>query len=82
MIVEASLSYIGLGIRPPAPSWGGMLLDLYGYLEQAPWGSLFPGLAIVLSVVSANMAGDALLAVFDPVQRQRKRNRRRQKTGS
>ena len=69
VIVEASLSYIGLGVRPPAPSWGGMLLDLYGYLEVAPWGSLFPGLAIVISVVAANVAGDALLNAMDPVHR-------------
>lgn len=73
VIVEASLSYIGLGVRPPTPSWGGMLLDLYGYLEQAPWGSLFPGLAIVLSVISANVAGDALMAVMDPLQRGEKK---------
>lgn len=72
VIVESSLSYIGLGVRPPAASWGGMLIDLYGYLEQAPWGSLFPGLAIVLSVVSANVAGDALMSAVDPLQRSAK----------
>jgi peptide/nickel transport system permease protein len=76
VIVESSLSYIGLGVRPPAPSWGGMLLDLYGYLDRAPWGSLFPGLAIVLSVVSANLAGDALLSVFVPGHRAGRRRRR------
>lgn len=69
VIVESSLSYIGLGVRPPAASWGGMLIDLYGYLEQAPWASLFPGLAIVVSVVSANVAGDALMNAVDPLQR-------------
>jgi peptide/nickel transport system permease protein len=71
VIVEASLSYIGLGVRPPTPSWGSMLIRGYGYLEAAPWATLAPGLAVVLNVLAFNMLGDTVGKVLDPVQSRR-----------
>lgn len=67
IIIEASLSFIGLGVQPPTPSWGGMLADAKTTLFSGEWWmSLFPGLAIFLSVIGFNLVGDALRAVLDP----------------
>ncbi len=69
ILSEAALSFIGLGTQPPDPSWGRMLAEGRGYLEQAWWIGLFPGLAIFLTVMAFNVLGDALRDVLDPRQR-------------
>jgi peptide/nickel transport system permease protein len=66
ILLEAGLSFLGLGIQPPAPSWGGMILDSKEVLVSAPWVGIFPGLAIVVTVLSANLFGDALRDAVDP----------------
>jgi peptide/nickel transport system permease protein len=66
ILLEAGLSFLGLGIQPPTPSWGGMILDSKEVLVSAPWAGIFPGLAIVITVWSANLFGDALRTAFDP----------------
>jgi peptide/nickel transport system permease protein len=66
IIVESSLSFLGAGIPPPAPSWGSMIADGRGYVATAWWLSLFPGLALVLAVLSVNMLGDWLRDHLDP----------------
>lgn len=66
ILLEAGLSFLGLGIQPPAPSWGGMILDSKDVLVSAPWVGIFPGLAIVVTVLSANLFGDALRDAVDP----------------
>jgi peptide/nickel transport system permease protein len=64
--VEASLSFIGLGISPPTPTWGNMIRDGTTHLINAPWLSVFPGLAILLTVLAFNLLGDGLRDVLDP----------------
>ena len=66
MLTEAALSYLGLGTRPPAPSWGGMLSDSRRLIEIAPWLAVFPGLAIMLGVLGFNLLGDGLRDALDP----------------
>ena len=66
IIAEASLSFLGLGQQPPAPSWGSMLNAAQRYLSQAPWMALYPGLAIFVIVVALNVLGDGLRDVLDP----------------
>jgi peptide/nickel transport system permease protein len=66
IIAEASLSFLGLGQQPPAPSWGSMLNVAKNFLSQAPWMSLFPGLAICLIVLGFNLLGDGLRDALDP----------------
>ena len=66
IIVEASLSFIGLGVRPPTPSWGAMIREGLDQLTNAPWLSFFPGLAIFLSVFSFNLIADGLRDISDP----------------
>ena len=66
IIAEASLSFLGLGQQPPAPSWGSMLNTAQRYLSQAPWMALYPGLAIFVIVVALNVLGDRLRDVLDP----------------
>lgn len=66
IITEASLSFLGLGQQPPAPSWGAMLNTAKSFLEQAPWMSIFPGLAIFLTVQGFNLLGDGLRDALDP----------------
>jgi peptide/nickel transport system permease protein len=60
ILLEAGLSFLGLGVQPPTPSWGGMIYDAKPYLVTAPWTSLAPGIAIVLTVLSVNLIGEAL----------------------
>jgi peptide/nickel transport system permease protein len=62
ILLEAGLSFLGLGIQPPTPSWGGMIFDARSVLTSAPWASVFPALAITLTVLSVNLLGDALRA--------------------
>jgi peptide/nickel transport system permease protein len=66
ILLEAGLSFLGLGIQPPTPSWGGMILDAKSVLVTAPWTAIFPGLAIAATVLSANLFGDALRDAVDP----------------
>jgi len=66
ILLEAGLSFLGLGVQPPTPSWGSMVLDSKEVLVSAPWTSIFPGLAIVITVLSANLVGDALRETIDP----------------
>jgi peptide/nickel transport system permease protein len=66
ILLEAGLSFLGLGVQPPTPSWGNMVLDSKEVLVSAPWASIFPGLAIVITVLSANLVGDALRETLDP----------------
>ena len=63
---EANLSFIGLGVQPPTPSWGGMVRDGLNILGTAPWISLLSGFCIFLAVIAFNMMGDGLRDVFDP----------------
>lgn len=64
--VEANLSFIGLGVSPPTPTWGNMIRDGAPNLINAPWLSVFPGLAILITVLAFNLLGDGLRDVFDP----------------
>lgn len=66
ILFEASLSFLGLGIQPPTPSWGRMLSDARAYMTYSPWASIFPGLAIVLLILGFNMLGDRLRDLLDP----------------
>lgn len=71
IIVEAALSFLGLGVEPPQASWGSMLRSGYQYMERAPWLSLFPGAAIFVTVLALNMLGDGLRLALDPRLRER-----------
>ena len=66
VIAEASLSFLGLGQQPPAPSWGSMLNTAKNYLEQAPWMAVWPGLSIFLLVLAFNLVGDGIRDALDP----------------
>jgi ABC-type dipeptide/oligopeptide/nickel transport system permease subunit len=66
IIAEAVLSFLGLGVQPPAPSWGTMLNAAQQFLESAPWMAFWPGLAIFVLALSFNLAGDGLRDVLDP----------------
>jgi peptide/nickel transport system permease protein len=66
IIAEASLAFLGLGLQPPAPSWGSMLDTARQFMSQAPWMSLFPGIAIFLAVFGFNLLGDGLRDALDP----------------
>jgi peptide/nickel transport system permease protein len=66
ILLEASLSFLGLGAQPPTPSWGGMLSTAREQLFTAPWISIFPGLAIFVTVLGLNLLGDGLRDILDP----------------
>ena len=66
IIVESSLSFLGLGVQPPTPSWGGMVSEGREYVGSAWWLSAFPGLAIIVTVLGGNLFGDALRRSLDP----------------
>ena len=66
VIAEASLSFLGLGQQPPAPSWGSMLNTAKNYVDNAPWMAIWPGLSIFLVVLSFNLVGDGLRDALDP----------------
>ena len=69
ILIEAALSYIGLGTQPPTPSWGTMLSEGRTFLETAPWMSIFPGAAIASAVLAFNLLGDGLRDALDPTLR-------------
>jgi peptide/nickel transport system permease protein len=66
ILLEASLSFLGVGVKPPTPTWGGMLRNAFETMDQAPWLTLSPGVAIFLVVLAFNFFGDALRDVLDP----------------
>lgn len=70
ILTEAGLSYLGLGVRPPNPSWGRMLSDSQTYLSQAPYLAIAPGMAIALSVLGLNLLGEGLRDRLDPKERE------------
>jgi peptide/nickel transport system permease protein len=70
IIVESSLSFLGAGVPPPTPTWGAMIADGRDYITRAWWVSLFPGVAIMLTVLAFNLFGDWLRDTLDPRQRQ------------
>jgi ABC-type dipeptide/oligopeptide/nickel transport system permease subunit len=66
VLTESTLSYLGVGVRPPTASWGSMVSDIYPYLLTAPWLIVSPGLCIVLVIISFNLVGDGLRDALDP----------------
>lgn len=66
IIIEASLSFLGVGVPPPTPSWGGMLSEGRSYLDTAWWLALFPGIALMITVLGVNLLGDWVRDVLDP----------------
>jgi peptide/nickel transport system permease protein len=73
IVLEAGLSFLGLGVQPPTPSWGTMVADGRGYLLDAWWMATFPGLAIVMVVLAFNLVGDGLRDALDPRQGEARR---------
>jgi len=71
IMIEAALSFLGLGTQPPMPSWGLMLNESRRFMELAPWMTIFPGLSIMLAVLGFNLMGDALRDALDPRLSQR-----------
>lgn len=69
VMLEASLSYLGIGVQPPTPSWGGMIQQGQSYYRTAPWLVIYPGLAIMITVFAFNLLGDGLRDALDPTQR-------------
>jgi peptide/nickel transport system permease protein len=68
VMLEAALSYLGLGVPQPTPSWGSMVAEGQAYFRQAPWLVLYPGLAVMVTVLGFNLLGDGLRDAFDPRQ--------------
>jgi peptide/nickel transport system permease protein len=66
ILIESALSFLGLGVQPPSPSWGNMLLEGKDVLEIAPWMSMYPGLAILVTVLGYNLLGESLRDILDP----------------
>ena len=71
VLLEATLSFLGIGVRPPTPSWGGIIFESQSYFLDAPWLVFFPGVAILLLALSFNLVGDTLRDLLDPTQRGR-----------
>jgi peptide/nickel transport system permease protein len=71
ILAEAALSYVGLGTQPPMPSWGRMLFDAQTLMMVSPWLALFPGCAILITVLGLNLLGDGISDIFDPRSRRR-----------
>ena len=71
VLLEAMLSFLGIGVQPPTPSWGGIIFESQSYFLDAPWLVFFPGVAILMLALSFNLVGDALRDALDPTQRGR-----------
>jgi peptide/nickel transport system permease protein len=71
VLLEATLSFLGVGVQPPTPSWGNIIFENQTYFQAAPWLVFFPGVAIVTLALAFNLVGDALRDVLDPTQRGR-----------
>lgn len=80
ILAEAALSFLGVGVNPSTPTWGNMLQESKIYITSAPWFSIFPGIAIVITVLSLNILGDGLRDAFDPHIIKRKRKRKTKQT--
>jgi peptide/nickel transport system permease protein len=72
ILAEAGLSYVGLGTQPPMPSWGRMLFDAQTRMAVAPWMAIFPGMAIVVTVLGLNLLGDGIADILDPKSRRQR----------
>ncbi|TIW73593.1 MAG: ABC transporter permease [Mesorhizobium sp.] len=72
ILAEAGLSYVGLGAQPPMPSWGRMLFDAQTRMVVAPWMAIFPGMAIVVTVLGLNLLGDGIADILDPKSRRQR----------
>lgn len=72
ILAEAGLSYLGLGAQPPMPSWGRMLFDAQTRMVAAPWMAIFPGMAIVVTVLGLNLLGDGIADILDPKSRRQR----------
>jgi len=66
IVLESSLSFLGLGVQPPVPTWGNMLMDAQATMATKPWLTIFPGLAILITVLAINFIGDGLQDALDP----------------
>lgn len=71
VLLEATLSFLGVGVQPPTPSWGNIIFENQTYFQAAPWLVFFPGMAILILALAFNLVGDALRDVLDPTQRGR-----------
>jgi peptide/nickel transport system permease protein len=71
VLLEATLSFLGIGVQPPTPSWGNIIFENQTYFQSAPWLVFIPGAAIILLALAFNLVGDALRDVLDPLQRGR-----------
>lgn len=71
IIIESSLSFLGLGVQPPTPTWGNLLMDAQATMATKPWLTIFPGLAILAVVLAVNFIGDGLQDALDPTGRER-----------
>lgn len=69
IIAESAISFLGLGVQPPTPTWGNMLMDAQASMALAPWLTVFPGLCILVTVLAVNLLGDALAELADPRRR-------------
>jgi peptide/nickel transport system permease protein len=71
VLLEATLSFLGIGVQPPEPSWGNIIFESQSYFQAAPWLVFFPGIVILLTALAFNLVGDALRDILDPTQRGR-----------
>jgi peptide/nickel transport system permease protein len=71
VLLEATLSFLGIGVQPPTPSWGNIIFENQTYFTSAPWLVFFPGFAIILTALAFNLVGDALRDILDPTQKGR-----------
>jgi peptide/nickel transport system permease protein len=71
IVIESSMSFLGLGVQPPTPTWGNMLMDAQASMSTTPWLTIFPGMAILLVVLAVNFLGDGLQDALDPKGRDR-----------
>ena len=71
VLLEATLSFLGIGVQPPQPSWGNIIFESQSYFQAAPWLVFFPGMVILLTALAFNLVGDALRDLLDPTERGR-----------
>ena len=71
VLLEATLSFLGIGVQPPIPSWGNIVAENQSYFGSAPWIVFLPGAAIILLALSFNLVGDSLRDILDPTQKGR-----------
>jgi peptide/nickel transport system permease protein len=72
VLLEATLSYLGVGVQPPTPSWGNIIFENQTYFSTAPWLVFIPGVAIIVLALAFNLVGDALRDILDPTQQGRR----------